>query len=114
MANLTYASLVGSSHKWTWALTTADPTGDVVEQPGASDRSVQVVATAAGGAVLVLEGSNDGVNYQTLHDEIGVALSFSASGMHAIVENVQYIRPRLSTVGSGAVWSVYMVARFTR
>lgn len=51
-----------------------------------------------GGATIVLEGSNDGVNWFTLTQQGGnnVAMSFTSIGVHSPVENPIYVRPRTS------------------
>ena len=86
-----------------WTLTTTNLDGAPISIPGARDRSVIAFASAWGAATLVIQGSNDGTNWATLHDESGVALSFTAGvTAHAIVENFLYIRPFLSVAGSGA------------
>lgn len=75
--------------------------------------SVQVTGSAAG-ATCVIEGSPDGVIYDTLHDEDGTDLSFS-SGTTPRIENVRessmpYIRARTSG-GSGAALTVEFMAQ---
>lgn len=95
----------GFSSLAVWALTTANPNVDTdrgyISIPGARDRSIQVFGTF-GGATVAVVGSNDGVNWNTLHDESGVALTFTATDAHAIVENFLYISCGLSTAGTGA------------
>ena len=89
----------------TWALTTASPNVDTdrgfISIPGARDRSV-IVSGTFGGATVAIVGSNDGTNWAPLHDESGVALTFTALGAHAIVENFLYISAGLSVAGTGA------------
>lgn len=91
-----------------WTLTTADPNGDSVSTPGARDRSIQVFGTF-GGATLTVQGSSDGTNWSTLHDESGVALTFTAEAAHAIVENLLHLRVALTAVGVGATITVYVL-----
>ena len=89
----------------TWALTTANPNVDAdrgsISIPGARDRSI-IVSGTFGGATVAVVGSNDGVNWAPLHDESGVALTFTALGAHAIVENCIHISCGLSVAGTGA------------
>ena len=89
----------------TWALTTASPNVDTdrgsISIPGARDRSI-IVSGTFGNATVAVVGSNDGINWAPLHDESGVALTFTALGAHAIVENFLYISCGLSVVGAGA------------
>ena len=113
MASVALTTEAGASFLHTWILTTADPTGDSITFPGASDRTVQFVATTAGSATVVLEGSMDDVTYFTLTDGQGNAISFTGSGGEMVAENVLHYRVRLSTVGSGADWTVRMLSRST-
>ena len=85
MASVALTNEAGASFLHTWLLTTADPTGDSITFPGASDRTVQFVATTAGSATIVLEGSMDDVTYFTLTDgqertELGVDDFFPGQG----------------------------------
>ena len=96
-----------------WSLTTADATGTAVSVPGSSDRTVQLIADTAGGATAILEGSLDNITFFTLTDGQGNAISFTASGGEMVAENVLFVRPRLSTAGSGALWSVLLFSRST-
>lgn len=65
-----------------------------------SDRSVQVTGTFGTGGTVVIEGSNDGVNFYTLNDLGGAALSITAAGLKGIREPVLFLRPRV-TAGDG-------------
>ena len=100
-----------------WSLTTADATGDAISVPGSSDRTIQFIADTAGAATAILEGSLDADpttgTFFTLTDGQGNAISFTASGGEMVAENVLFVRPRLSTAGSGALWSVRLFSRST-
>jgi len=113
MASVLREDKPGRSTLHTWQLTTADGTGDVVSNPGASDRSVQFVANTAGSATAILEGSNDETIWFTLTDGQGNAISFTASGGEMVAENMLFYRARLSTGGSGADWTVLLLSRGT-
>jgi hypothetical protein len=90
-------------HVVSWTpLTTTNADGSPLEMPGSADRSVQVDGNFAGSAVLRIEGSNDGVSYYALTDPQGNALDFTAAKIEEIVEIVRYIRPRISSGGTGA------------
>lgn len=101
----------------TWALTTASPNVDTdrgyISIPGARDRSI-IVSGTFGGATVAVVGSNDGVNWAPLHDESGVALTFTALGAHSIVENLLYISCGLSTVGAGAAITCSILSGTTK
>ncbi len=79
-----------------------DPTvGESVTYSGSADRSVQIVGDFGTGGTLVIEGSNDGVNYSTLRDHLGNLLSFTTSDIRSIDQITQFLRPRV-TSGDGA------------
>lgn len=100
---------------WTWTLTTADHTGAALGPNFADfvDRSVQIEGTF-GGATCVLEGSNDGTNYEPITDPQGNAISKSAAALEQMTEMTLSVRPRLSAVGAGATIVVTLCARRAR
>lgn len=57
-----------------------------------ADRTIQVDGVF-GGASVSIRGSNDDVNYYTLTDPQGNALSFSAGGLETIMELPYYVKP---------------------
>ncbi len=105
MAVIAYAdtgvqSLYGKSSLVSWSALATGDTGAPIQGVGLSDRSVQFTGTF-GGATVVLEGSNDGVNYVTLTDPAGVALSFTSAGLKQLLQITRYMRPSVS--GGAAV-----------
>lgn len=64
------------------------------------DRSVQVQSTFGAGGTVLIEGTVDGSNYQTLNDAFGVALSVTSARIRAVTEYVYAVRPRV-TAGDG-------------
>lgn len=111
MASFTRTETGGGGWLYTWNLTTADHTGDAVEVPGGPDKTIQFVASTGGSATATIEGSNDGTNYLSLTDPQGNAISPTDDAMELVVENPRYIRPRLSTVGTGAVWVAALMVK---
>jgi hypothetical protein len=100
-----------SGQLWTWALTTANPDGAVLEYSEWADCCWQAVGTW-GGATLKLQGSNDGTNWFTLSNAAGAAAaSFTADGAATTIETPRYIRPNLTTVGVGATVTVTLYRR---
>lgn len=95
---------------WTGGAT-ADGAATAVELTEFADNCMQAIGTI-GGATLVLEGSNDGTNWETLNNAQGGALSFTAltSTIKQIVERPRYIRPKL-TGGTATGIGVYLVMR---
>lgn len=65
-----------------------------------ADRAMQITGTFGAGGTVVFEGSNDGVNYATLNDTSGVALSLTSAGIRQMNEAPLMIRPRV-TAGDG-------------
>lgn len=83
-----------------WSSMANGDDGEPLQNPGSSDRSVQVTGTFGAGGTVVIEGSNDGTTYKTLTDPQGNALSFTAASLEAIQEVTRYVRPRV-TAGDG-------------
>ncbi len=69
--------------------------GDPIKGPGWTDRSAQIDGTFSG-ATVVIEGSNDGVTYFTLHDPLGNLVSTAVAAIFQILEVTAFIRPRVS------------------
>lgn len=95
--------LYAKTAQWT-PLTTSNDTGTPIHNRLAAymDRTVQVTGTFGAAATVVLEGSNDGVNYATLTDPAANAISFTAAGLKQVTEAVLTARPRLVSGGDGS------------
>lgn len=91
-----------------WNLGNADE-GNPCNLIDFADRSVQVQGTF-GAATVVIEGSNDGVNYHTLRDPQGVTLSFTQAGLKQVLESCLYIRAK-SSGGTGTEVVVTLIGR---
>ena len=85
--------------------------GDILEIPGASDKTVQVDGTFSS-VTVVLQGSNDGISWFTLTDPQGNNISFTAAGMETVMENPRFVRPSTSG-GSSASVNVRLLCRST-
>lgn len=113
MAAVTVSNLGadGQVKKFTWTLTTADPTGEPI--PGAwcefADRTIYFLGTW-GGATAIWEGG-DGSTYVQLTDAQTVLISKTANGIETVVEVPEFSRPRLSVAGAGASVVVTCIAR---
>lgn len=93
-----------------WPNLTTGDTGTPMPHSQYTDKSVQVVGTF-GGATVVIQGSNDdGVNWTTLTDPQGNALSFSAAGLEMVSEATGLIRPSVSG-GAGVSVSIHMLCK---
>lgn len=93
--------------RWT-GLGNADQ-GEATELTNKADRTIQVFGTW-GSATLVVEGSLDGVNYETLTDPQGNLLSFTTNRIETVTEAVRYIRPRTSG-GTGTDVTAILLSR---
>jgi hypothetical protein len=101
--------LAKGAHKSIWTGLLNGDSGLPITAATLSNKTVQVVGTFGTGGTVVIEGSNDGTNYDTLTDPQGNALTFLAAGLKSILENPQYIRPNV-TVGDGTTdLSVFIV-----
>ncbi len=103
----------GSSKLIAWTGgATADGAGPAVEFPEWADNCVQVIGSI-GGATVVIEGSNDGTNYDTLFNAQGTALSFTSltpTPIKQVVERPRFIRPKI-TGGAATGIGVYLTMR---
>jgi hypothetical protein len=81
----------------TWPnLNSANNVGAVVCFPQHSDRSIQFTGTF-NNVTATLEGSNDGVNFNTLTDASGTAISVTSASLKQIVEAPLFVRPNVVT-----------------
>ena len=114
MASYAYdggVSLNGAVTQYLWELTSDDHTGDPVKGVDFADRTVTAVGTW-GGASVTIEGSNDGEHWMPLSDAAGAADAIASSNKAiTIVELTRFIRPRLTTAGTGAAITVCMLSR---
>ncbi len=85
---------------YTWAAIANGEAGVAISGPGFTDRSVQIEGTFGTGGTVVIEGSNDSLNYHTLHDPFSNALSYTSSTLVQVTEICLWMRPRV-TAGDG-------------
>ena len=84
---------------WTGLLNTDDgaPWSEDGGSSSFADKVAHVTGTFGVGGTVVIEGSNDGVNWAVLNDPTGVAIALNAtSPLSGILENPLNIRPRVS------------------
>lgn len=99
-------------HVISWSGLLNGDDGAPIEMPGSSDRSIQYQGTFGTGGTIILEGSNDGVNYHPLTDPQGNAISKTAAGIEAVMELTRYVRPRVSAGdGSTSLVATLLVKR---
>jgi len=95
-----YDNDLGSVVAILWSGLANGDSGEPVSLAEFSDRSVQIQGTLGSGGTVVIEGSNDGVSYHTLHDIFGSSISVTALGLMGIAEISKWIRARV-TAGDG-------------
>lgn len=100
----------GSLEIITWALTNTDD-GAPVQVAQWADRTVQVgiAGDNFNTGTVIIEGSNDGITWNTLRSPDSVLLVFTAQGLKEVLEMTAYIRPRASIAVTNV--SVVMAAR---
>ena len=112
--NHTSAKIVRGAHRWEWlAIGNADAPDSIGDNDGAvafADKTVQFDSAAWGGATMTLEGSNDGAKWFGLSDPQGVAISMTADGLIAVLENPRFIKPVL-TGGAASSINCRLVGR---
>lgn len=94
-----------------WSGLANGDTGNPMDYPEWADRNLQVFGTFGAGGSLSLEGSNDKVNWVTLHDVTGATLTFSTAGVKMIVENVLYVRPVVTGDGTTSLTAILIARR---
>ena len=90
----------GGNLSYRWNPMANGDDGQIAEHTGSGDRTVQIQGTFGAGGTVVIEGSIDRSNWYTLRDPQGANLSFTSAGLKAVLENVPFIRPRV-TAGDG-------------
>lgn len=100
-------------HRKFWETMGNADVGSPLDCADLPDKTVQITGTH-GGATTTIKGSNDGVNYQTLTDPQGNALSFTTGlpAMETIQENPRFIRPE-TTGGATTDIDVTIISRAT-
>ena len=91
-------NLFPGSYTATWTGVLNGETGVSADMPlDAATRSIQVGGTFGVGGNVIIEGSNDNVNFFTLNNALGTALAtVTAGALHSLDQNCLFIRPRVS------------------
>jgi hypothetical protein len=94
------------------AVTASTVTNGAETAAGLPDKTVYVTGTFGSGTVT-MEGSNNTATgpYVDCVDPQGNAIAFSADGQEAILENPQWIRPRVSGATGGTDVDVILISR---
>lgn len=93
-------------------LTTTNADSQALYYQGSGDRSIQITGTFGVGGTVIVEGTNDGTNWFQLRDPSNAAISFTAAGIKAILENCWAVRARV-TAGDGttAITAIFCIRR---
>lgn len=100
-------------------ITWTDLAGSDTGQPYVSylrpDKTIQIIDGTSGfsGDTLVIEGSNDGTNWETLSDADGNPCSFTDTDIVFVRESPRYLRPSISG-GAGNVTVILVAANMGR
>ena len=108
---LTAAQLAALAAATPLTYTTLD-SGSPIQLPAWADCSIQFVGTFGAGGNVVIEGSNDGINYGTLNDPYGVSLNMTNNTPRQITERCQFLRPRVT--GGDGTTSLTVLGLFRR
>jgi hypothetical protein len=99
--------------KTVWSTMLNGDVGQAAENETNADgmNSMQVTGTFGASGSIQAEGSNDGTNWFVLHDLLGAAITFTATGLKTIREYCAFIRPHV-TAGDGTTsLTVVMISR---
>lgn len=119
--NFTKADLPSGDDKRVDVITWTDLAGSTsdVGSPYTSylrpDKTIQILDGSSGfnGDTLVIQGSNDGTNWETLSDADGNACSFTDVDMVFVRESPRFLRPSISG-GTGDVTVILCAANMGR
>lgn len=93
---------------WTGLTFTSLDQGMEIQLSEYSDKTFQVFGTFGAAGAVLIEGSNDGVNWTSLSNRQGVAMSFTAAGMNTSQDKPMWVRPRIT--GGDGTTSLTVVA----
>lgn len=96
-----------------WTGMTVGDVGDPIILTRYSDRTLHVTGTPGAGGVVVLKGSNNGVDYDDMRDVFGNTISATASKLITLTEVPLYVRPEV-TAGDGTTAFTIAVAAVGR
>jgi len=113
MASAVRNEIYGSALHWAWSVTDGDPTGDGVQVPGGSDKTIQITGNFGSGGTIVVEGSNvlapTASDWSLLHKPDGSTITMTGQDIAFIAENPVWVRVR-QTAGTGVSVSALMTS----
>lgn len=96
----------------TWSGLLNGDVGNAFEFTDWADRTVQVSGTFGAGGNVLIEGSNDGTNWNTLTDATGAALgTITTATLKQLTEAPRFARPRVSAGDGTTNLTVVLLAR---
>ena len=98
----------------TWTGLVNGQAGVPIEWPFGADKSIQVDGTPGAAGHILLQGSNDRVNFYTLTDPEGNNIDFTATGLKAITELALQVRPFVSAGDGTSLWTATLLMRRAR
>lgn len=113
-ATSTTPSFDGAVVVVSWAvLATLGDVGDAQSYSSFGDKTFIVSGTFAGAPTVLIEGSNDNVNWVTLSNRQGTAMTFTAAGMNTSQDKPIWVRPRVTAGAGGASITVQAACHHT-
>ena len=113
-ATQTTPSFDGSVVVVSWAgFATSGDVGDAQSYSNFGDKTFIVSGTFTGTPTVTIEGSNDNVNWVTLSNRQGTAMTFTAAGMNTSQDKPIYVRPRMTAGTGGASITVQAACHHT-
>lgn len=100
-----------SAFTLTWSNLATGDEGDKAIMVDYAERSVQVTGTGGVGGKVSIQGSNDGVNWDTLTDPQGNLLEMAPGTIEMVVEVTAYIKPIVLTGDGTTDLTVTMLVR---
>jgi len=96
----------------TWASLLNGEAGIGADLPvEAATRTIQVFGTFGAGGNVIIEGSQDNVNWATLNNALGTALAtITTAAIHSIDQNCRFIRARVSAGDGTTALTVILTA----
>lgn len=85
----------------TWSGLLQGDVGDAIDYTPYLNKTFQVFGTFGVGCTVTIQGSNDGVNWNTLSNATGSSLTFTSSAIRRTDDVPMFVRP-LITGGDGS------------
>lgn len=98
----------------TWAGLGQGDTGQALELPNYSDKTMQSVGDYSGSASVSMRGSNEGATYSVLNDGAGNALTNTADAVKTVLENPRFIKPTIASGDGSTSITVTLLIRKER